>query len=192
MDTFKIEAIKAPASDQLKEKIRILDKLCFPNHYVKSDQKENDGPDRFCSNRDLKANILAWEGDLLVGETEVYERTILLNKTRLLLGGIGSVATHPDKRRKGIATMMVKRAMNILMRDHCDIAYLCTDQEDLTLVHFYEKFDFRRLGKPHTYLGKSGKRFTDHDGMIAAINSQEIVNKILSSDAPFDIGVGNW
>ena len=51
---------------------------------------------------------------------------------------------------------------------------------------------FRLLDKPHTYVGESGKRYTDIDGMIAPVCSQKLFQTIVESPLPVDIGVGNW
>jgi len=41
-------------------------------------------------------------------------------------------------------------------------------------------------------LGKSGKRYTEQDAMIAPVCSPEKFKAILSDSKPFDIGQGNW
>jgi hypothetical protein len=42
------------------------------------------------------------------------------------------------------------------------------------------------------YVGKSGTRYTDLDGMIAPVGSKKLFEKIIAAATPFDIGVGNW
>jgi ribosomal protein S18 acetylase RimI-like enzyme len=169
-----------------------LDLLCFTHHGKPTDKQHADGRDRFCSSGDLKYYILATENDRLIGETRVYKRTILFNGQKIILGGIGSVATHPDFRKQGIATKMVKKGMDFLKKDQCDAVYLCADAHSLKALEFYEQFGFRRLLQNHTYTARSGKRYTDADGMIAPVNSKKLFRQILASSTPFDIGVGNW
>lgn len=169
-----------------------LDLLCFRHHGEPTDSQHADGADRFCSQDNLVYYILAKENGKLIGETRVFKRTILFIGQKILLGGIGSVATHPDYRKQGIAIKMVKKAMYLLKQEGCSVAYICADAHSLKALEFYESFGFRRLLQKHTYLGKSGKRYADTDGLIAPVTSRKLFNQILATTTPFDIGVGNW
>jgi ribosomal protein S18 acetylase RimI-like enzyme len=169
-----------------------LDAVCFSRHGVPTKTQHDDGADRFCSQKDLIYYILAWEKDQLIGETRVYKRTIVFSGQKILLGGIGSVATHPDFRKQGIATQMVKKAMKSLKSESCAVAYLCADAYSLKALEFYETFKFQRLLQKHTYLGKSGTRYTDTDGLLAPVCARKVFNQIIASPVPFDISVGNW
>ncbi len=66
------------------------------------------------------------------------------------------------------------------------------DMESLWMVRFYEKAGFVRLPRGHTYSGKSGKRYSENDGMIAPVSSIEKFQRIITSEKLFDIGRGNW
>lgn len=169
-----------------------LDTLCFRGHFTPTAKQHEDRGDRFCSGGDLRYYILASDHDTLVGETRVFTRTIVFNGQKIVLGGIGSVATHPNNRKQGIATGMVKKAMKLLTSERCDVAYLCADIYTLKALEFYEQFGFRRLIQKYTYTGLSGKRYIDADGMIAPISSKKLFRKILDTATPFDIGTGNW
>ena len=169
-----------------------LDLLCFRHHGEPTDKQHADGADRFCSQSDLVYYILATENDQLIGETRVFKRTIVFNGQKILLGGIGSVATRPENRKQGIATKMVKKAMDLLKKEQCAVAYLCSDAQSLKALEFYESFGFRRLLQNHTYTGKNGKRYIDTDGLLAPVCSRKVFNQIFAISAPFDIGVGNW
>lgn len=169
-----------------------LDLLCFTHHGKPTDKQHADGKDRFCAQDDLIYYILAWEKDRLIGETRVFKRTVPFNGQKIALGGVGSVATHPDYRKQGIATKMVKKAMTLLKSQSSAVAYLCADMYSLKALEFYEQFGFRKLAHKHTYLGVSGKRYTDTDGMIAPVGSKKLFKQILATPAPFDIGIGNW
>lgn len=106
------------------------------------------------------------------------------------LGGLGGVATDAAWRGRGIASATTAAGMARLRELGCDVAYLCTDIEKR--AHLYGQVGFVPLGRPHTYLGASGKRYTDDDGMVAAVNSPDLLAAILADDQPFDIGRGNW
>ena len=176
----------------LLRSVNTLDFECFRHHGEPTDSQHADGADRYSSQGDLIYYILAWEKDKLVGETRVFKRTIMFNGQKILLGGIGSVATHADFRKQGIATKMVKKAMDLLKKEDCDVAYICADAHSLKALEFYESFGFRRLLQNHTYLGKSGNRYTDTDGLLAPVTSRKLFNRIMATTTPFDIGKGNW
>jgi RimJ/RimL family protein N-acetyltransferase len=174
--------------ENLKAAVNELDSLCFRNNYTQTKADHISQDEKFCSDSDIVSYILAFDKDLLIGETRVYKRAV----REMILGGIGSVGTHEKNRMAGVATIMMKKAMELLHNEKCDIVYLCCDTYNKKLVAFYERFGFRLLDKPHTYLGKSGKRHTDIDGMIAPIGNTKLFEVILSNKEPLDIGVGNW
>lgn len=176
----------------LSRSVKELDLLCFRHHGEPTDSQHADGHDRFCSSGDLVYYILAAENDQLIGETRIFKRTIKFNDKKIVLGGVGSVATHPDYRKQGLATRMVRKGMGLLNKEQCDVAYLCADVHSPKALEFYEQFGFRRLLQKHTYKGRSGKRYIDSDGMIGPSGSKKLFHQILASPSPFDIGKGNW
>ena len=54
--------------------------------------------------------LLALEGDRPVCCVQIFEKTIRLRGRALRLGGIGSVATHSDYRRRGLAKSLLRRS----------------------------------------------------------------------------------
>ncbi len=128
----------------------------------------------------------------VVGIVIVFKREIRFKDRLIQLGGIGGVGTKMEYRGKGIATNMLKVAKRLLEEVVCDVAYLDTDINDPVMLKLYGKIEFIILGRNHTYLGKSGKRYYENDGMIAPIKSQEIFSEIMDDNKPFNIGQGNW
>ncbi len=169
-----------------------LDTMCFRRNYVQSQADHTDQDDKYCSRADMICYVLVLEQTNVVGEARVFKRVIEFDHQTVVLGGIGSVGTHPDNRQKGVASMMIQKTMKILREHSCDVVYLCTDTYNKKLVGLYEHFGFLLLDKPHTYVGKSGKRYTDIDGMLAPVCSQKLFQMIVDSPLPLDIGVGNW
>jgi predicted acetyltransferase len=189
---IKLSIYLPPLPPELERSVAELDKLCFRNHFTPTDKQHTDRHDRFCSSGDLVYYVLATQNNQLIGETRVFKRIIAFDSQKVVLGGIGSVATHPKKRKQGIATQMVAKGMELLVGEHCDVAYLCADIYTLKSLEFYEQFGFRRLLQKHMYVGKSGTRYTDLDGMIAPVGSKKLFEKIIAAATPFEIGVGNW
>ncbi len=148
--------------------------------------------DKFCSKSDRIGYIIVQEENDVVGAVTMLRRTIVFDGVSMVLGGIGGLCTRKDKRKKGVGTLLLTRAMDELRREGCDIAYLCTDVSKDWMIRFYEKAGFVRLKRGHTYTGKSGKRYTDTDGMIAPVCSIEKFQRIATSEKVLDIGRGNW
>jgi ribosomal protein S18 acetylase RimI-like enzyme len=154
--------------------------------------EQQEGHDRFCSERDIIVQLLALADDTVIGATSVLQRTIALHGQPVLLGGLGGVCTAASWRRQGVAAALVQRAMEELRAAHCDLAYLCTDVESEWAAKLYGRAGFVPLGRPFTYYGKSGKFYTDHDGMIAPLASPELFQQVLTDTAPLHLGTGNW
>jgi hypothetical protein len=60
------------------------------------------------------------------------------------------------------------------------------------MLELYSQVGFIPLGKPYSYLGKSGKRYVEYDGMIAPVKSKNRFDLVMKSEEVLDIGVGNW
>jgi len=54
----------------------------------------------------------------------LFVRNALWNDRAVTIGGIGGVATHPDKRGSGLATAAMRTAMECYAREHRDFAVL--------------------------------------------------------------------
>jgi GNAT superfamily N-acetyltransferase len=148
--------------------------------------------DRFCSQSDVSKYLLALHDGAVVGLTATYRRVVEMAGRRLVLGGIGDVHVQEELRRQGIATRLAQSAVCELDLVGCDVAYLCTDVRRPEMVRLYGRAGFVLLNRPLTYLGASGRRYVDHDAMIAPVRSRELFEAILSQSGPFDIGRGNW
>lgn len=92
----------------------------------------------------------------------------------------------------GVATALLKKAIEELTAQNCDVAYLCTDLHNPAMVKLYTKVGFVPLNKPYTYLGRSGKRYTETDGMVAPLQSKEKFDLIVSGKETLDLDTGNW
>lgn len=158
---------------------------------VRTDEEMRVRADKYCSGGDIKRWILVFDQGSLIGVTAVFGRTILVNGERVLMGGVGRVRVRKDSRKRGVATKMMSRAMEVLKELNYDVAFLCTNLDSF-LADFYRKYGFVVLHKSYTYLGKSGKRYTDEDGMLAVVKSKEVFDKIIEGEDVLDIGVGNW
>ncbi len=137
-----------------------------------------------------RAWILAFEGDQIIGRILLHKRIIKFGQKDILLGGIGGVCTHRDKRNRGIATLMLRESVKILKSWDCDIAYLCAEIEKTGSL--YSRAGFVPLNKPYTFYGRSGRLHEKGNGMIAPLNSTKIFNDVLKSEEKLHLGKGNW
>ncbi len=188
---FTIKSYTSLPKD-LEEKVSALKRACFNWQEKMTEKAKQEHYDRFCSKRDRIKYILAFESNFLIGMAIALNRKINFQNKTIYLGGIGSVCVHPHKRRKGVATALLKETVTELKNSGCDIAYLCTNVKDKGKIKLYNHFGFVPLGRSHTYLGQSGRKFEDNDAMIAPINTTSIFQEVLKDKEPFSIGVGNW
>lgn len=186
---FKVELFYN-LPEEIKVQVDELLDMCFG---VKSGQS----PQRLVEKKDKFftipiAYLLAIENNLVIGVIELYKREISYLEEKIILGGFGGVCTAKNKRRRGVATALLKKGMRELKSQSCDIAYLCTDVDDPGMLTIYSQVGFTPLNKPYTYLGKSGKRYTEEDGLIAPVKSKDKYNFVVEGKEIFNIGIGNW
>lgn len=175
----------------IKSQVKDLKIACFSNVTGQTPEQKIDHLDRFY-NKKPAVHIPAFADDKVIGYVAILKRTIIFENHSILLGGIGGVCTLPDMRNRGIASELLTEGMKQLHILGCDIAYLCTNIHYPLHVYLYNKFGFVLYGKPHTYTGKSGKKYIDHDAMLAPIQSPESFELIMNSSNILDIGKGNW
>jgi predicted acetyltransferase len=177
-------------SEEIKTQVnRLLDE-CFGAESRLTSQQLDVQKDKFFSIP--IAYLLAIENNLVIGVVKLYKREISYLEEKIILGGFGGVCTAKNKRRRGVATALLKKGMQELKSHGCDIAYLCTDVDDPGMLTLYSQVGFVPLNKPYTYLGKSGKRYTEEDGLIAPVKSKDKYNLVMDGKEIFDIGIGNW
>ena len=157
--------------------------------YATTEEARREMYDRFHADDGI-GYILAHADAELIGAIKLSRRAIPFAGRTIQLGGLGGVATREDWRGRGVASATTAAAIDFLRQHGCEIAYLCTNIEKLGPL--YGRVGFVPLGRPHTYLGASGKRYTDDDGMIAPVNSPVTFEAVLTAQGPFDIGRGNW
>ncbi len=83
------------------------------------------------------------EDEMLVSSCNL---AIIKNITRSArsYGLIENVVTHPDYRKKGYGTAILKKAVEIAQKNNCYKVMLMTSQKDESTLRFYEKAGFNR------------------------------------------------
>ena len=66
-------------------------------------------------------------GSRIVSTLRIWHRWVHLGSTPVRMGGIGGVTTHPDYRRRGLATRLMAHAAEYLRDDDYDLGLLFTE-----------------------------------------------------------------
>lgn len=90
--------------------------------------------------------ILLKDG-VIVSSVQVFPRTIYIGGKRVLMGGIGNVATLPSERKKGHAEKVLRDSMDYVKRKGFKVSLLTT-----TINEFYEKFGFKTIKRQLIHL----------------------------------------
>ena len=77
--------------------------------------------------------VCALDGKL-VSALQICEREVRVGSARIRMGGIGNVATHPDHRRKGYSSRLLRDAIAVMLAHGMDFSVLFTG-----IQPFYEK-----------------------------------------------------
>jgi predicted N-acetyltransferase YhbS len=94
---------------------------------------------------------IALDGARVVGSTQIFDKSIRLNGEVVSIGGIGSVATHPEYERRGIATELLRHAIRDMKARGHALSLLFTAR-----VSFYERLDWLLIMRPIWTLTRSG------------------------------------
>ena len=112
--------------------------ICFttPREYF-ANQTEHDATYRFGQTR-----IIEVDGRV-VSHVRLFHRRMLVRGVALPVGGVGSVATHPDYQRRGLATALLQDAIARMERAGYALSFLWTG-----LVPLYERLGWRAVPQP--------------------------------------------
>jgi len=114
--------------------------LCFPD--ARPDlfrrQTEHDSTFRWRHGRVVEVD------GAVAGYLRIFDRRMWLRGARLLAAGIGSVATHPDYQRRGLATALLRDTLALLRREGYHLSFLGTE----VAAAFYERLGWRIVRQP--------------------------------------------
>ncbi len=100
--------------------------------------------------------LMGMLADRMVGSLRMLERVISVADVPLRVGGITSVATEPDHRRRGVARKLVGAAIAFLKNDrHLPFVLLTCNRR---LGPVYEKLGWRVVPGPTKYSQPDGPR----------------------------------
>ncbi len=126
-----------------EETIEFLSKIFGPNYYAAHVVKQA----LFDSEPSLRAqNIISarkTNGEL-IGLVRIAEREIYVDGVRLRAGFITSVGVHPDWRRNGIASELIRRSIKIMAERDVDLSAVHGRR---AVDDFYPKFGYCNIGR---------------------------------------------
>lgn len=166
-----------------KKSIEKLEKECF------SDVDRQSIEEDFIA--ESFARILAYKGTEIVGILSLFKRNVNFAGKSIVLGGIGGPCVTESMRRKGIATQMINKGLEILKEEKCDITCLNADLKK-TVYKFYEKLGFALMKRKISFENIKGKIKYDKGTMFIPVCSKSIYDFVIKSKETFHYGKGYW
>jgi GNAT superfamily N-acetyltransferase len=184
MDNIKVLVVSEnELTDQQRLGIGNLERQCFSD----VDPKEAEE----CFYAKSFGRILAYSDDRLVGHLMLIRRNIEFDGRKVSLGGVAGACVTENMRGKGIATKMIKKGLEVLRKEKCDVACLNVDLSKKA-YKLYEKLWFRLMNRKISFEDIHGNIRCDNGTMFIPICSEEIYNYIMRSDKIFHYGEGYW
>lgn len=138
----KVRLIK---KEELKPLLSLYEHLNFDDPKLEIDNALNKHWASILSNPDSFYLVVEEDGMLV----STCNLTIIKNLTREArpYGLIENVVTHPQYRKKGYGTAVLKKAIDIAREHGCYKVMLLTSQKDDATLNFYENAGFNRKEK---------------------------------------------
>ncbi|MGD0495321.1 MAG: GNAT family N-acetyltransferase [Candidatus Bathyarchaeia archaeon] len=166
-----------------KTAVKALKQHCFSDVY----QEDIDG----CFIAQGFARVLAYEETGLVGHLMLIKRHVEFDGKDVILGGFDGVCVSESLRRRKIGTRLMKKGLQILEDEGCDVACLNADFKK-TADKFYEKIGFRLMNRQISFEDVHGKTRYDTGTMFIPVCSKEVCNQLMNSEKIFHYGKGYW
>jgi ribosomal protein S18 acetylase RimI-like enzyme len=137
------------------------------------------------------ARIFALKGGEIVGMLSLFKRNIIFSGKKIILGGLGGACVAEEFRRRGVATRMLKKGLEILRQERCDIVCLNADLEKQA-YKLYEKVGFKLMKRRISFENSKGKIKFDTGTMFTPVCSKQIYDFVMKSKKTFHYGRGYW
>jgi predicted acetyltransferase len=83
--------------------------------------------------------VLLRDGEI-VSSVQIYPRTMWVENRKIRFGGIGNVGTEPEARKQGLASLLMRDALERMRERGYPLSVLTTD-----INPYYEKFGYRTV-----------------------------------------------
>ena len=94
--------------------------------------------------------LIARDGRALVATVQIFDRAVRLDGQATPMGGIGSVFTREDYRHQGVASALMRMAVDTLEREHFEVSLLFAER-----LTFYNQFGWREIGRKFSVLANA-------------------------------------
>lgn len=167
-----------------REQLQELDLICFGKGAIEKAPLYYFAP--------TFKHILLFDNNKLVSHLRIVLRDAYWQGRKILIGGIGSVATDPDFQGKGYASLLLQEAIKILRSHNVDFGLLQTNISKGGKL--YGKIGFIPANVPYEVLDiyDNKRKVEAKDVMIAPVRSPELVSEIMNSNQILFIGKGDW
>jgi predicted N-acetyltransferase YhbS len=91
--------------------------------------------------------LVARDAGRIVSTVQIFDRAVTLAGQRVPMGGIGSVFTHEQYRHKGVASELMRLAVETMAREGFEVSLLFAER-----LTFYNQFGWREIMRKFTVL----------------------------------------
>ena len=91
--------------------------------------------------------LVARDGGQLVSTVQIFDRAINLDGQSVPMGGIGSVFTLEEYRHKGVASALMRLAVDTMVREGFEVSLLFAER-----LTFYNQFEWREIERKFSIL----------------------------------------
>jgi predicted N-acetyltransferase YhbS len=95
--------------------------------------------------------LVASDGGRLVSTVQIFDRAINLDGQTVPMGGIGSVFTLEDYRHKGVASALMRLAVDTMVGEGFEVSLLFAER-----LTFYNQFGWREVERKFSILAAAG------------------------------------
>ncbi|MGA7870237.1 MAG: GNAT family N-acetyltransferase [Candidatus Binatus sp.] len=104
--------------------------------------------------------LVARDGGRLVSTVQIFDRAVNLEGQSVPMGGIGSVFTLEEYRHKGVASALMRLAVDTMVREGFEVSLLFAER-----LTFYDQFGWRELERKFSILA-SAASINARDGFV--------------------------
>jgi GNAT superfamily N-acetyltransferase len=94
--------------------------------------------------------LIARDGRTLVATVQIFDRAVRLDGQAAPMGGIGSVFTRADYRQQGVASALMRMAVDTLEYEQFEVSLLFAER-----LTFYNQFGWREIGRKFSVLANA-------------------------------------
>ena len=119
--------------------------------------------------------LVARDNGALVSTVQIFDRAVNLDGHRTPMAGIGSVFTREDYRHKGVASALMRVAIDTMAREGFEVSLLFAER-----LSFYNQFGWREIVRKISILANAASLRTSTDFEIDVFNYQRDIADVVA------------